>query len=205
MKIIEDKKSPNFSSRRTYEPNVIVIHKTLGLMPGTLNWLMKPEAQVSTHYLVTKKGEIYHLVDDKQAAWHAGRIHSPSARATKVMLKDSGGWVNPNRYTIGIENEALLEDEWTTSQIDSLVWLVNHLAESNENSFNGEPDRIITHRDLTSYKPNLDAWLEVILKRLKSPMEPIPNKMDDIKKVLAEAEGLAQKLLAKIEDIETML
>ena len=173
-------------------------------MPGTLHWLRKKEAKVSAHYLVTKKGEVYQLVDEANAAWHAGRINKPSPRALAVMKKDSEGrWVNPNRYTIGIECEALQDENWTEPQMKALVALCNKIKESTSNGFNGELDRIITHRDLTSYKPNMDIWLATLHGHLTSPIKvESGDEYVALRKELSEIEGLLHQALAKIEDLE---
>lgn len=71
MKIKKDYTSPNFS-KRTKDIDTIIIHQTEGKFPGCAEWMCNPESKASAHYLITKKGEIYQLVDEKDKAWHAG-------------------------------------------------------------------------------------------------------------------------------------
>lgn len=168
MDIIQ-KPSPNFSNT-TYEKDLIIIHKTLGLMPGTLSWLTNSASQVSAQYFVTKNGVIYQLVADDKMAWHSGRIYYPSTLAKKFLKKTTwGSYVNPNKYSIGIECEALINDKWMEKQMDSLVWLVKKIGLTN----------ILTHKEITSYKPEMGNWRNEIVRRLK---EPVINKDEEIRK-----------------------
>ncbi len=158
MKIIQAP-SPNFFAN-TGKKDVTVIHKTLGRMPGTLAWLRKPAAQVSSHYLVTKRGTIYQLVDEWDGAWHVGVQKNPSARWKKFDKKG----INNNRYTIGIEFECLLHETYTEKQFVAGAWLINKLDLP-----------VVTHRDIASYKPNLEQERTELLRRIEEP-KPEPNK-----------------------------
>ena len=40
-----------------------------------MNHLCEKKNKVSSHFLVSKKGEIYYLVDLKKRAWHAGKSY----------------------------------------------------------------------------------------------------------------------------------
>ncbi len=71
--IINNRKSPNYSSRMEKNIEGIVIHSTEGSGGSALNWLINPQSKVSAHYLVMEDGVIYQLVDDLDKAWHAGR------------------------------------------------------------------------------------------------------------------------------------
>ena len=124
MKIIQ-KPSPNFSTSK-YTKVGVQIHKTLGLMPWTLEWLRNPTAWASAHYLITKKGEIYQLVQLKDRPWAAGRINKPSDRARKIMIKTPWrAWVQPGHYLVQVEYECLLHETYTKEQYDATVWLFN--------------------------------------------------------------------------------
>jgi hypothetical protein len=117
---IQQALSPNYSAGRNGKSIIAIVnHITAGLMPGTLSWLQNPSAQVSSHYLVTKTGEIYQLVADENTAWHAGIVNKPN-----WPLYDG---TNPNRYTIGIEHECLEGGELTEVQYQATLWLHRQL------------------------------------------------------------------------------
>ena len=113
---IEWAPSPNYTPGRNGRKILaIVCHITAGLMPGCLSWLRNPKAQASAHYLVTKAGEIYQLVKDEDTAWHAGFVNKP-----QWDLYDG---TNPNRYTLGIEHEALAGEGLTEKQYQATLAL----------------------------------------------------------------------------------
>ena len=97
---IQQAASPNHTKGRKGKPiKGLVLHITAGLMPGCLSWMRNPQAKASAHYLVTKAGRIYQMVQDADTSWHAGIVNKPQ------WASYPGG--NPNHYTLGIEFEAL--------------------------------------------------------------------------------------------------
>lgn len=166
MKIIQAP-SPNFSTS-TYTKVGVQIHKTLGLMPSTLAWMRNPRAYASAHYLITKKGLIYQLVQLKDRSWSAGRITKKNLtdRAKNFMIKNQWGfYVKPGHYMIEIEYECLLNETYTEKQYESSVWLFNQFA------FEVGEENFLTHEDTASYKPDLEKERAEILKRLHVPDE----------------------------------
>ncbi len=111
--------SPNYSSRNGKKIIAIVDHITAGLMPGCLSWMLNPSAKASAHYLVTRNGEIYQLVKEGDAAWHAGAVNKPS-----WLLYDG---TNPNRYTLGIEHEGYPNEALTEAQYQATLQLHKEL------------------------------------------------------------------------------
>lgn len=120
--LVKQSLSPNhYKGRKGKEIIAIVNHITAGLMPGCLSWLCNPQAKASSHYLVTRKGEVYQLVKDEDTAWHAGFVNKPN-----WALYDGA---NPNYYTIGIEHEALVGDSLTVEQYLATLRLHQMLIE----------------------------------------------------------------------------
>lgn len=79
--------SPNYKKgRRSPSVTHLVIHTMQGSFQGTKSWFLNYKAQVSAHYLVSKKGELLQMVKEEDTAWH-------------VCLA--------NPFTIGIELEDL--------------------------------------------------------------------------------------------------
>ena len=74
MKYITKYKSPNYNSRKNSKIKLIIIHYTaLKNIEDAISYLCKKEKKVSSHYLISQNGEVYHLVRDKFRAWHAGQ------------------------------------------------------------------------------------------------------------------------------------
>ena len=70
-----DHPSPNFNARPCL-PDTLVLHYT-GMKTGSeaVARLCDPDAQVSSHYVVTEDGQVLRLVAEERRAWHAGRSH----------------------------------------------------------------------------------------------------------------------------------
>ena len=104
----------NFNLRK---PNYVVIHHTAqDSVKQSLNTFTLPGAQVSAHYLISKDGEIYHMLNDYYRAWHGG----------------VGFWGNNtdlNSTSIGIELDNNGSDTFTEAQIKSLLDVLKQLKE----------------------------------------------------------------------------
>jgi N-acetylmuramoyl-L-alanine amidase len=73
---------------------------------GTIAWFQDPRAQVSAHYVIGRKGEIYQMVRDSDKACHAKGANADS---------------------IGIEHSAAAGDSMTPAQTVSSIALVRWL------------------------------------------------------------------------------
>ncbi len=71
---ILERPSPNFGPRRDgLTPHLVVLHFTaMASAEAALERLCDPEAEVSAHYLISRRGEVFQLVAEDQRAWHAG-------------------------------------------------------------------------------------------------------------------------------------
>jgi N-acetyl-anhydromuramyl-L-alanine amidase AmpD len=126
MNII-NKFSPNISTgRKTYKPEAIVIHIMEGTLPGTDNWFANPQSKVSAHYGIGKNGEVHRYVEEKDTAWHAGRVYAPSWNLIKRSA--NGLFVNPNYYTIGIEHEGNENSPWPDQMYQSSGSLISEIS-----------------------------------------------------------------------------
>lgn len=100
--------------RRT---DMILLHATGGVKAGDLYTLSGRDRRqlVSVHYYITKIGEMYQLVQDKDIAWHAG-------------VSFWQGEEDCNRFSIGIELENLNNgrDTYPQAQVDAALWLVRN-------------------------------------------------------------------------------
>ncbi len=66
--------SPNFEPRASGRvADMLLLHYTgMSGSAKALDWLCRPEAKVSSHYLVDEHGMIAQMVEEDQRAWHAG-------------------------------------------------------------------------------------------------------------------------------------
>jgi len=155
----------NFKSGRKGRKIVAIVnHITAGLMPGTLSWMQNPAAKASTHYLVTKKGEIYQLVNDEDTAYGAGIVNQPDWK-----LYDGS---NPNYYTLHIEHEALTGESLTEPQYQATLNLHRELIK--RWSIPADREHIIGHYRIDSINRKNDPgpnfpW-ERLFRDLQGPV-----------------------------------
>lgn len=83
--------SPNFSSRKGIEVDMVVVHYTASAsLETTVNWFENPVADASAHYVIDRDGKVVQMVKEEDKAWHAGR-------------SEWEGQSDCNRFSIGIE------------------------------------------------------------------------------------------------------
>lgn len=115
--------------------DMIVMHATAGTRQGDLYTLSGRDRRhlVSTHYYVTKLGEIFQLVQDKDVAWHAG-------------ISYWQGESNLNRVSLGVEmeNRNNGDDKYPQSQLDAVLWLVR----TKVRQYNIPRSRLVRHADV---------------------------------------------------------
>jgi N-acetyl-anhydromuramyl-L-alanine amidase AmpD len=113
----------NWSERGNYKPDTIVIHISAGSLTSMTNWFSTPGSQASAHYGIGKDGTILQYVEEDKKAWSNGNIKNPSAKA---VLSRPG--INPNLYTLSIENEGQDLQYAPQVQIDTLCALIKDIA-----------------------------------------------------------------------------
>jgi N-acetyl-anhydromuramyl-L-alanine amidase AmpD len=141
MPIITPRPSPNRSPRIFGDPiNLVVLHATVGSFGNSLSWLRNPRSGVSSHYLISKAGDVAGLVDESEQAWHAG-------------VSFWRGRTDLNRYSVGIETENLTgmkgfvgQDPWTEAQYEAVAWLVQNICERRRIA--KDRQHIVTHREI---------------------------------------------------------
>jgi len=138
MKINTSHKSPNYWRTSTGAPLIIkpwavVIHATAAdTVQSTLGWFKNPSSKASSQYVVDKNGEIYQMIDDNVAAWHAG-------------ASEWKGTPNMNLHSIGIELVNDSHKPYPKEQVAACVELVQHLMKKWEiSSFN-----VVRHSDIS--------------------------------------------------------
>lgn len=121
--LIEQKPVPSFQLRKGVKPCAIVDHISLGSMGSMYNTFKNPANSASSHFGVSKYGEIHQYVDLQHAAWTQGRIIKPSS----PLIKSLGG--NPNLYSCSIEHEGYdgRTDTLTEDQFWATAWLHKYI------------------------------------------------------------------------------
>ena len=69
-------KSESFSKKPRNKGKIkfLIIHYTgMQSMRASIKRLVSPKHKVSCHYLISRAGKIFQMVEDNQVAWHAGK------------------------------------------------------------------------------------------------------------------------------------
>jgi len=139
MKLIHNLKSPNFNERKSNKIELIVIHYTaISSLSESIKYLCSKKNKVSSHYLISKKGEVYSLVSENKRAWHAGQAY----------WKEK---IDINSNSIGIEldyNPSNKNDKFTKNLIISLAQLLDRIIKK----YKILPDNILGHSDISPYR-----------------------------------------------------
>tara|TARA_X000000368_G_C22967654_1_gene683941 strand:- start:59 stop:820 length:762 start_codon:yes stop_codon:yes gene_type:complete len=139
MKLIHKYKSPNFNARKSKSIEFIIIHYTaLNTASNSIQYLCSKKNKVSSHYLISKKGEIYNLVSEKKRAWHAGQSYW-------------NGKEDINSASIGIELDYSPMDENNIFS-HKLLFNLKHLLSKLMKKYNILPENILGHSDISPYR-----------------------------------------------------
>ncbi len=154
MKLIHKYKSPNFDKRNKNNISFIIIHYTaLKNYKEAISYLCDAKNKVSAHYVISQKGKVFNLVDEKKRAWHAGQS----------FWND---YKDINSISIGIELDFSSNKKnctYSKDMISSLIILLKKLKKK----YNINNENILGHSDIAPY-------------RKKDPGEKFPwNKLQD--------------------------
>ena len=116
MKFITTYKSKNFNTRSKKSIiKFIIIHYTaIKDFNESLEHLCDLKKKVSSHFVISKHGDIYKLVNENKRAWHAGK-------------SSHEGRENFNDFSIGIELEGTSNSSYEKEQYDTLKDVIDSL------------------------------------------------------------------------------
>ena len=159
MKLIETFKSPNFNERKNNQQlDYLILHYTaMTSCQEAIEYMCSKENKVSAHFLVSKKGEIFYLVNQNKIAWHAGKsywknIKNLNSRSIGIEIDNSGHHIN--------------NEDYNHLQIKSLCELIKKLIKE----YNINPQNILGHSDIAPFRKNDPGekfpWHELNNRRL---------------------------------------
>lgn len=153
--------SPNFTAERGGRlPKAVVVHKGEGSYTSIIDWFMQPVSQVSSHYVISLKGEIMCMVEEQNTAWHAGKVITPTWPGLEPAE-------NPNKYTIGIELEGYASGNTPLVQQVALCELVAEIFHRYKIEANAET--LVFHREINGAKtcPGMNITKDTLLGVIK--------------------------------------
>jgi hypothetical protein len=80
------------------EQRGLVVHIAEGSYQGTISWIMNPDSSVSSHFVVSKSGEITQMLDTDVVAW--------------TQAEGNGHWLS-------VENEGYIPNPLTPAQVEA--------------------------------------------------------------------------------------
>ncbi len=127
--------SPNFSKRNDKIKYIIIHYTGTKSLLEALNIFKDENSQVSCHWLISKRGKLYKIVDEKNVAWHAGISYWKG----DIMLNNS---------SIGIEldniGHGLNYKRFSNIQMSTLEELLKLLI----NKYNIKKQNVLGHSDI---------------------------------------------------------
>ena len=137
--------------------DVVIIHSVYNAGAGDKYDLEKVLQQfaryhVSAHYIISREGEIYQLVKEKNISYHAG----------KSTLPDGRTWINSCSIGIEIITTNDSTDSPTQKQIKSLVSLVRDIKSRYKIKYVLRHSDIATGRKTDPWNMNWEDFLKKI-------------------------------------------
>ena len=158
----------NFNLRK---PNYVVIHHTAqDSVQQTLKTFTLIRTQVSSHYVIGRDGDIYHMLNDYFRGWHGG----------------IGKWGNNsdlNSSSIGIELDNNGFEEFSEAQIQSLLAVLKNLKED----YNIPAENFVGHSDIAPGR-KVDPNINFPWKRLAEEGYGLWYDEEELKNLKTEAE-----------------
>jgi N-acetyl-anhydromuramyl-L-alanine amidase AmpD/peptidoglycan hydrolase-like protein with peptidoglycan-binding domain len=125
------------------KPEAIVIHGSGGSLADLDARCNQPQTFTSTHYGVGPNGEIHQYVEETDTAFHAGIVVNPTAGIARTKPG-----INPNLYTIAIEQAGLPGDAAPDPRYEATAALLCDIAQAWQIGLDSE--HVILHSEIRS-------------------------------------------------------
>jgi len=197
-------RSPNFSFREGYKPEICVIHITEGNRKSVISEFSSFSTQKSSHYLVCKDGEIIQFVPELLSAWTQGIVNNPT---NEIVIQHTKSRININNISISIEHEGYANQPLTPVQYETSAKLILDICQRNNIPL--DCGHIVKHNEINNWKTcpgiiNMD-YLILRAKELQNPpISLIPPENAFQISLLKRILELYQKLLALLQQEKTL-
>ncbi len=205
---------------------LIVLHATTSPAKQAIDWLKTtPEDRLrlygtktysSANAVFSRLGDITELAGPDRGTWHAGKISNPSERAKKVLRKDFlGRFKNPNKYSIGLEvaahwdidKDGILEGWeklYSPQAVKSVASYILHLEKKLGRQFPNH--HILTHKDITSYKPDIEiaramVLTEIMKQRVAAATELSPAPIEPVIEPEVDKEATKNEIIKLVKTL----
>lgn len=153
-------------------PDMLLLHYTgMTSCARAIDWLSRPEARVSCHYVIDTDGRITQMVAEDRRAWHAG-------------LSVWGGETDINSRSIGFEIHNPGHDHGYPDFPDAQMSAVVELAADVVRRWSIQPERVLAHSDVAPLRKNDPGekfdWRRLAEARVAHWVQPAPISDDEL-------------------------
>ena len=149
--------SPNFSKRNEKIKYIIIHYTGTKSLLEAINIFKDKNSQVSCHWLISKRGKLYKIVDEKNVAWHAGISYWKGER----MLNDNSIGIELDNIGHGLNYKI-----FSNTQMTVLEKLLKLLL----NKYNIKEKNVLGHSDIAPNRKldpgELFNWHRLAKKKL---------------------------------------
>jgi hypothetical protein len=184
-----------------------VLHIAQGGASGSIGWLTNPASQVSSHFFITKSGQIYQLVAITDTAWAnglrwAGQWLTPTGKPVKPRWPEIIRGKNPNGYTISIEHEGKSGESLTQAMVEAQNKLLIWIAQQLDWSTYAAGKNLIGHGDINPvdkpFCPGKAFDLGIIAIRASQGLAPTADRITEDASIIAPARATPEQMIARI-------
>ena len=154
--------SPNhYNGRNGWKADIIVNHITVGSFTSAINTFMNKGCEVSSHFIISKTGEVAQMVDLQNGAWGNGTTINNDKRdyrksASRLVRERK---TNANYFTYSIEHEnaggGVLTEAQLKASIEVHKFIISEAKRLYGIDIPIDSDHIIGHCDVNPInKPN---------------------------------------------------
>lgn len=178
----------------------IVLHIAEGTMAGVDAWFKDPRARATTHFAVSKTGDVHQYVALASAAYGHGAIEEGyTAKLIDENRRPDGTPHSPNDWACGIEHEGKSGDVVPPAQFRAstqlAAWLfVTHLFTSGASGVAIDRDHVLKHADISPRsRPRCPGFSEVFMQDYIKTVRRLVHGLVD-PPVLSDREALIAEL-----------
>ena len=157
LMVVKEKLSPNYSKRKKKIKYIILHYTGMENINDTINLFLDQKSKVSCHWLISKRGVLYKIVDEKNVAWHAGISYWKGQR-------------NLNENSIGIELENIGHGKNYTNFSKVQIIILEKLLKEIFERYKIRKRNVLAHSDIAPNRKmdpgELFDWSSLAKKKL---------------------------------------
>ncbi len=156
------------TNRKIADVDRVVVHVTEGSFWGSVRWLRNHRSHGSSHYVVSRKGEIVQLVSTSDVAWHAGN-RRVNARSVGI---EHEGWTRRGGFTKAQYRASARLTAWLAHRAGMPLDREHVIGHDEVPDPDGTGVGGASHHTDPGRKWNWKRYMQLVRKFSKSPTQP---------------------------------